>query len=212
VRWRAALLAAALGSIASGCGKPVSAPSQVTNASAAYVPTAEDRDHERNLSCPHGRGTAPADLRVWIDKHIRAALTDARERDQIRYSLAMADLDADGTQEAILHLFGTMAVCGSGGCGLEVLVRDGEGWLVAHDTSIGHPPIRMLQSASHGWRDLSIAFNDGGRARQMRLRFDGRCYPWNPSGPPSEPVSSDAPGRMLITGDELGAPLFPAEK
>jgi hypothetical protein len=115
-----------------------------------------------------------------------------------RYKLASYDLDGDGRPEALVYADGDQD-CGSGGCDLYVLTRAGASWRVVVSTSVMRPPIRVLPTSSHGWRDLSVFVAGGGilPGHAVRLRFDGTTYPSNPTVPPAEPIRHPG-GHVLI--------------
>lgn len=130
-----------------------------------------------------------------------------RPRDQATFHLATADVNGDGVEEAFVW---NDYICGTSGCPLLVLQRDGAGWKIVADVSITWPPIRLLESSSNGWRDLAVKVAGGGiiPGYEAVLSFDGRSYPENPTVPPARPSDGSAPGRVLISGDHP-LPLFP---
>ncbi len=163
-------------------------------------------------ACQARRGSgqdlvADAHFRRWLVPYLRAEYRDLptyADRTHIRYGYALVDLDSDGIDEALVYVTGGM--CGTGGCGVEVLARAGSGWRRIASTSIGYPPIQVLPERTHGWRDLAIYSRfDATEGHQARLRFDGKSYPFNPSVPPAEPVRG-APGQTLIADARI--PLF----
>jgi hypothetical protein len=159
---------------------------------------------------PPAGGEGPieeADFRRWLVPYLQAEYRDLptdADRAHVRYGYALADLNDDGTDEALVYVTGGM--CGTGGCGVEVLARAGAGWRNIASTSIGYPPIQVLPERTHGWRDLGIysRFN-ATEGNQARLRFDGTSYPLNPSVPPAEPMRGPS-GQTLIF--EALLPLF----
>lgn len=122
------------------------------------------------------------------------------------YVAAWADLDGDRRPEAIVAMSSGM-LCGTGGCPLFVLTPAGRSWRVVSETSITNAPIRALTTRSHGWQDLSVVVRGGGaRGHAVRLSFNGRAYPGNPSLAPA--LARRASGRVLITDDTPARPLF----
>jgi hypothetical protein len=115
-----------------------------------------------------------------------------------QYESASIDLNRDGAPEVIVY-DDAPERCGSGGCGLIILTSAGRSYRVVTRVSITRPPIRVLSTSSHGWRDLGVKVVGGGimRAYEARLRFDGRSYPSNPTMPPAVAVTK-ARGRTLI--------------
>jgi hypothetical protein len=135
-----------------------------------------------------------------------------REREFLeepRYSAAAVDLNGDGRAEAVVYLE-SRGFCGTGGCGFEVFERSGGEWRIVAQTSIGWPPVRVLESRSHGWRDLAVIVAGGGinPGYEALLPFDGRSYPDNPSMPPARPLRPPPPGQVLIPREPEWRPLF----
>ena len=123
-----------------------------------------------------------------------------------RYVAAWADLDGDRRPEALVYLI-SGAFCGSGGCKLLVLTRDGRSWRAVADTSVTNAPIRLLATSNHGWRDLAVIVAGGGaRSHEALLTFNGRTYPRNPSV--ARTLRRAVPGRVLISDSGQGHPLF----
>jgi hypothetical protein len=127
-----------------------------------------------------------------------------------RYSLAMADLNSDGSQEALVYISGRYH-CGSGGCDLLILTRDANGWREVSSLSITWPPIRLMETRTNGWRDIGVFVRGGGilPGYEALLTFEGGSYPTNPSMPPARPARPGAPGDVLIPQGAPGFPLFP---
>mgnify|MGYP000370166062 CR=1 FL=1 len=98
------------------------------------------------------------------------------------------DLDGDGRAEQFVYADGA-DWCGSGGCTLFVLTPAGGQWRQLLRATISWPPIAVLPSRSHGWRDIAVATGGGGaRPATARIRFDGRRYrPGNPTNAPHVP-------------------------
>lgn len=110
----------------------------------------------------------------------------------------MVDLDGAGVPEGIV-LTADADRCGSGGCDLYVLARDGSSWRVVTEASITRAPIRVLATSHHGWRDLAVRVAGGGilPGHDVQLAFDGRAYPENPTLPPATPIAHPG-GRIVI--------------
>lgn len=130
-----------------------------------------------------------------------------RDRHIARYDHALTDLDGDGRPEVLVYAMasrrdGARYFCGSGGCALYVLSLTPTGYRTISRISVTRPPIRILSSRSHGWRDLGVMVAGGGviPGYQARLRFDGKRYPTNPSVPPALRLKGSAQGKVVITG------------
>lgn len=144
-------------------------------------------------------------LRAWLQQHFAGERETAADA---RYVAAWGDLDGDGRPEAIVYLLSSY-FCGTGGCNLLVLTQAGRGWRQVADMTIVNAPVRMLETRSHGWRDLAVLVAGGGsRAHEARLRFDGRRYPGNPSVAPAVPIRGHVAGRILIRDEDRGSSLF----
>jgi hypothetical protein len=136
-----------------------------------------------------------------------AADRQSEDRDA-RIVTAWADLNGDGRPEAIVYVLAG-AYCGTGGCALLVLTRAGHRWRKVADMTIVNPPVRLLATSSHGWRDLAVTVAGGGaRAHEALIAFNGRAYPSNPSMPPARTLRRRVPGRVLIFDGDRGQPLF----
>jgi hypothetical protein len=148
---------------------------------------------------------ADASLRAYLQQRFAAERQDAPNA---RYVAASADLNGDGRPEALVYLLSS-SYCGTGGCNLLVLTPAGRGWRQVADMTVVNPPVRLLDTRSHGWRDLAVRVAGGGsRAHDARLSFDGRRYPPNPSVAPAQPIRGRAAGRLLIRDEDRGSPLF----
>ena len=99
----------------------------------------------------------------------------------MRYIEAFVDLNGDRHEEVIVRLVGRTS-CGSGGCTMLVLTPEDGSYRLVNRTTITNPPIRALNTATNGWRDLSVIVTGGGvnRGFEARLRFDGEAYPRSP--------------------------------
>jgi hypothetical protein len=164
--------------------------------------------------------TAPADTA----KHDAAAAGDALgqavraalEGDyEAHYFDAAADLNGDGTPEAIAYVVGPM-VCGTGGCPVFVFAPAADGYRLVSRITVAHPPVRLAPRSSQGWRNLVVGVGGGGMAAgNAELKFDGTSYPTNPTVPPAEPVAVLAGSEVLITeftsykdGKPVPAPVY----
>lgn len=135
----------------------------------------------------------------WIKANYKDAVTS--DLGKLQYATAEVDLDGDGTPEVLAYLGGPM-FCGTGGCNLVVLKRDGEGFRKMGETSVVQLPVGVLDTKSHGWRDLAVSVSGGGMSEGIsRLRFNGTAYPENASAEVSTETASV--GQKLITDEAL---------
>ncbi len=112
---------------------------------------------------------------------------------------AFVDLNEDGKNEALVYIT-DRDWCGTGGCNLLILTREGSSNRIISEASITRPPIRVLERKSHGWRNISVWVVGGGiqPGYEAELRFDGKTYPGNPSGGPARRLRGKAAGRVVI--------------
>jgi hypothetical protein len=125
----------------------------------------------------------------------------------LTYAQASVDLNGDGSDEVLAYVIGPM-VCGSGGCNLYVLAREGAGWRVVTRTSVTQTPVGVLTTSTNGWRDLAVSIGGGGvEAGWVRLTYDGRTYPTNPTVPPATPLDGQPDVTTLIASEPDARPL-----
>jgi hypothetical protein len=119
-----------------------------------------------------------------------------------RYVAAETDLNGDGRAEIVVYVTDP-GYCGSGGCLTLVLEPDGRTYRIVMRATVSWPPIRVLSTRSHGWRDLGVMVAGGGiHQHEARMRFDGRRYPSNPTVPPAIPMKREA-GQVLISEEAV---------
>lgn len=150
-----------------------------------------------------------------LERFLKDYLKTSSQSDDIttRYSIAFAELNGDGVQEAILYITG-QSWCGSGGCPTLVLSRQGSTYRVVTRIPITRPPIRVLESTSKGWRNIGVWVQGGGiqPGYEAELRFDGKSYPRNPSTPPARKLTGRVAGKVVLTSAENGTPLYPTSE
>lgn len=159
-----------------------------------------------SLSCCASTGAAPASaapapVAPWLRTFYEGR---AAHRDPTAlYSVSFADLDGDGRKEALVYVSG-QTMCGSGGCSLFILAPRGRSWRLVTKTTITWPPIRLLPTRRHGWRDLGVRVRGGGilPGYEAVLSFDGRKYRSNPG---TTPDRSKAGGRAVIGAGRPGS-------
>jgi hypothetical protein len=126
-----------------------------------------------------------------------------------RVAIAAVDLGGDGVKEFLVYVSGR-DWCGSGGCVLIVVAPSGSAYRVISRITIAKRPIRVLSSRTNGWRDLAVWVQGGGiiTGYEARLPFNGHSYASNPSMPPAQRLRR-ATGRIVISSDDAGEPLYP---
>jgi hypothetical protein len=128
------------------------------------------------------------------------------------FSSTFVDLRDDDTEEVIVYLTGD-GWCGSGGCTTLILVPKDSSYTVLTKITIVRPPIRLLMSKSKGWHDLAVRVQGGGiiEPYEVKLSFDGRTYPRNPTVPPARRLTEKVSGTELIpitALTEKGTPVY----
>ncbi len=115
------------------------------------------------------------------------------------YMDAAADLNGDGVNERLVYLTGP-GWCGSGGCTLLVLKAKGKSFETVTSIPVTRPPVRVLDSATNGWRDIGVRVEGGGiqPGYEAVLPFDGTSYPRNPTVEPARPSDGTEPGATVI--------------
>jgi hypothetical protein len=130
-----------------------------------------------------------------LQSHINKALQSPTD---VGFRAAEADLNGDGKDEVVVYVT-SPDYCGSGGCVTLVLQRAGDGYRTMMRASVTRPPIRVLETRHHGWKDIGVTVSGGGAGspHEAAMEFDGRRYPSNPTAPPARPVQAAA-GVTLI--------------
>lgn len=182
---------------------------------AASIPGCTDQEtsplqtltgHPSSAPVPSARTPSSAEAAL-SDPFLQSASRASFPEDGNLFKIALVDLNGDDQNEALVYAYGPM-VCGSGGCNLLVLTRDGAAYRILTQTSVTQAPIKVLENVSNGWRDLSVGVSGGGaKAQRVRLRFDGKSYPTNPTVlDPLDTIEGDE-GRILIDYPLDGQPL-----
>jgi hypothetical protein len=149
-------------------------------------------------------------LQRFLQKYASDAGVRASDDHGTRYIAKFVQLRDGSRQEVIVYLMGS-DWCGTGGCDTLILVPENSSYTIVAEIGIVHPPIRVLDTKSHGWRDIGVwvAGGDIQPGYETRLRFDGTGYPGNPTVPPAEPLAARTKGTIAISGDETGKRLYP---
>ncbi len=125
-----------------------------------------------------------------------------------RYIASFVDLNDDGKKEVVIHVV-SQSLCGTGGCPTLILAPHQSSFTIVSRISITRPPIRLLNTKSHGWHDLAVRVAGGGiqPGYEAALPFDGKSYATNPSVPPAYRLRPDGVGRTLISDKDIATPL-----
>jgi len=143
------------------------------------------------------------------EESIRKFIQSRDDDKTTQYVAAFRDLNGDGKPEAIVYLIGK-SWCGSGGCHLFIFQKNGASWKLVTTMTITNPPIRMLDTASHGWHSLGVWVQGGGiqPGYEAELRFNGKSYPKNPTVPPARRAAKNLAGKVLISSATNPKPLW----
>jgi hypothetical protein len=146
-------------------------------------------------------------LRAFLQTYLKPKSGEDRTT---RYVDAFADLNDDGVAEAVVYIGGARW-CGSGGCLTLILSPERSSYRVVTTITITRPPIRALNRASNGWRDLGVWVQGGGiqPGYEADLSFDGKTYPKNPSAPPARRLDREPGGQVIVASSQGGKPLYP---
>jgi hypothetical protein len=136
-------------------------------------------------------------LREFLQRYLRDPIIGDDKTTQ--YFPAFVDLKGDGTLEVIVYITGPHS-CGSGGCNTLILAPKNSSYRLVTSITITRPPIRVLNTKSNGWHDITVQVQGGGiiRAYEAELSFDGKTYPRNPSVPPARRLSEKVAGEEVV--------------
>lgn len=140
----------------------------------------------------------PLRLRRFLQASLR---TGSLEFDQdARYTAAEVNLNSDGVPEIIVYAVGR-GFCGSGGCTMIILAKEGRGFRIISGVSIVRLPIRLLERRTNGWHDLSVRVGGGGISvpYEAELKFGAGGYPSNPTVEPVSRTEGDRAGPVIIS-------------
>ena len=160
-----------------------------------------------SASYPRSGEISDPSLLTFLQGYLKPPVL-AQNEDQ-RYSAALVDLKDDGKREAIVYL-SDRDWCGSGGCTTLVLAPSGSGYQLISKITVTRLPIRVLNTKTNGWHDLSFVVGGGRDAlHEAKLSFDGRAYPTNPSVPPAVRLDEDVDGTIVIPTSAQDDPADP---
>jgi hypothetical protein len=125
------------------------------------------------------------------------------------YVARFVDLNGTGSNEVIVYLMNGPWY-GSGGCATLILAPEKSLYRVVTWTTITWPPIRILETRSHGWRDIGVWVQGGGiqPGYEAVLHFDGKEYPSNPSVALAKPADKQMAGTLVVPKGVVGEPLY----
>jgi hypothetical protein len=146
-------------------------------------------------------------LKKFLQKWVRTPGDNLADLQTTQFDAVPVHLHGDDRTQWIVYLSGG-GWCGSGGCTMLVLEPTATSFHTIAYTTITWPPIRVLDTQTHGWHDLGVLVAGGGilNGYEARLRFSGRRYPGNPSLQPPTHLSK---GQTVLADSTKAAPLFP---
>jgi len=138
-------------------------------------------------------------LKSFLQNYLGKPYAPFEREGATRYSSAFVDLKGDGTKEVIVYISGR-AWCGSGGCVALILIPEGTSYGVVTETTVTRLPIRILNTKSNGWHDISVVVAGGGiqPGYEAILSFDGKTYPSNPTVAPARRSSGEIQGKIVL--------------
>jgi hypothetical protein len=125
------------------------------------------------------------------------------------YFAQVVDLNGEGSNQVIVYLMNG-GWCGSGGCTALILAPEKSSYRVVTRLTITWPPIRVLETRSHGWRDIGVWVEGGGirPGYEAVLQFDGKHYPANPSVAPAKRLDKEVAGTVVVPKNVIGELLY----
>lgn len=141
---------------------------------------------------------AQAELPPDVLHDIQREYASGDEASPIRYVEGLADLNADGKNELLVHLVGPSA-CDSGGCPTLVYTLLGSGYWRMATIGLTRLPISASATRTRGWRNLIVTVGgDAAEAGDAELAFDGRGYPKDPTQRGKYVTASAGGGDIVI--------------
>lgn len=92
-----------------------------------------------------------------------------------KFAVAFVDLRDDGTKQAIVYL-SSNGWCGTAGCTMLILARDGTSYRLVSRIPAVRLPIWVLDTKTNGWRDIGVIGRKSGTQPLYKaiLSFDGQ--------------------------------------
>lgn len=147
---------------------------------------------------------------IKLDESLRTFLKTQLKNPDLTTRVTSASVDVgDGAREILAYVSGN-GWCGSGGCHLLILMKEGSSYKMIGRVTIVHPPIRLIDTKSHGLPIIGVLVAGGGitPGYESMLSFDGQRYPSNPTMPPAQRNHGVPVGRVAISNEDTGESLF----
>jgi hypothetical protein len=154
-----------------------------------------------------GTSSEDTQFRRWLVHYLKSDpdYADGKDRTNLMFGYALVDLNGDGRREAVVYV-SEAGLCGSSGCDLEIFELGKSGWRpLGIDLGNTRPPIRLLPTKTHGWRDLSGWQYGGGVDRPFESWIS--LYPRDNDPKRPAKVPRRIHGRVIIK--RANVPLFP---
>lgn len=153
--------------------------------------------------------STPGDSSVTMTESLKQFLRTLDGNKQVRYLAVFRDLNGDGAPEAIVHMLSSKW-CGSGGCSTLILTPKDGSWVMITKIRLTRPPIYVLSDVSEGWHSIGVWVQGGGiqPGYEVRLRFDGKTYPINPSVSPAQRLDGQPVGEEVIASTQDAKLLY----
>lgn len=119
-------------------------------------------------------------LKVAVQGYLKAAGAPVSSR----YDLKRYDLNNDGRREGIVFLKSPYGYwCGLHGCAVLVFKAYDTGFTLVNKVQPVRAPVYVSPDQSNGWKNLvvRVAGRTGEEARDVKLEYNGRTYPEDPS-------------------------------
>ena len=147
-------------------------------------------------------------LRFAVQSYLQGA--PLRNYESTPYLFAFVELAGTGKRQAIIYLTGR-EWCGTGGCTMLVLTQQDSSYRVLGRIPTVKLPIRLLESRSHGWRDLAVFTQGGGIlvGHQERVRFDGDMYYRESPEVGEEGHVQRVEGAIILSRKDKAVQLYP---
>jgi hypothetical protein len=147
----------------------------------------------------HAGATPENPLKNFLRHYLGEPYAQSEQEGATQYSAAFVDLNDNGEKEVIVYVTGR-DWCGSGGCVMLILAPEGPSYGIVTKTTVTRLPIRVLNTKSNGWHDISAIARTNGvePLYEAILSFDGKTYPSNPSVPPAHRLTQKTKGKIAI--------------
>jgi hypothetical protein len=159
------------------------------------------------LQCAACLHAQTPNLKKFLQKWVRTPGDNLADLETTQFDAIPVHLHGDDHTQWIVYLSGG-GLCGSGGCTMLVLEPTAASFHTIAYITTTSPPIRILDTRTHGWQDLGVieVDKDIHQDYEVRLRFNGRHYPDSfPLHAPKHPRT----GQTVLADSTKEIRLFP---